>query len=128
VFRTLLILLLCGAPVVATADRSDVSAPYWFVGQWEMASDEDNSAPYDLMEFRPNNVWVDYGPGCKEFLAEYHVYGRDIYVTSLVPDKGPIAMVFRPSEDHRVLTYTSPRTRHNAMFKRPSQSPCNVVK
>ena len=94
--------------------------PAWFIGRWILAEDEDGGRPgMDLDEFRADGHYVIYGPGCKESLvATYHVHGGDIYVTSEVPGKGPIAMIFRPGANHETLVYTSPRTRHNAVYRR----------
>lgn len=115
-------LLLAGC-VLGKVHSPDTTSE-WFLGQWEMVADEDKSAPYDLMEFRQGGIWVNYGPDCKEFKAQFHVHEGSLYVTFEVAEKGPAAMVFRPTADHSTLTYTSPRTRNNATYKRPERSPC----
>lgn len=95
----------------------------WFVGFWNMTADEDGT-PSDTMEFRADGSYVNYGYQCRQATAKYHVIAGDIYVTHEVPGKGPIALVFRPSRDRTKLTYTSPRTRNNAVYERLSKSPC----
>ena len=47
-----------------------------------------------------------------------------VAITFEVPDKGPIALVFRPDPDGKRLTYTSPRTRNNAVMEK-TQTKCD---
>jgi hypothetical protein len=88
-----------------------------------MTEDEDGT-PSDTIEFRADGSYVNYGYGCRLASAKYHVGAEDIYVTHEIPGKGPIALVFRPTKDRTKLTYTSPRTRNNAVYERLSKSPC----
>ena len=102
-----------------------ISKPAWFLGQWILAEDEDGGPPgQDLDEFLADGHYVIYGPSCTRSLLAYHVHDGDIYVTGDVPGKGPIAMIFHPSADHTSLTYTSPRTRHNAVYRRAPPTIC----
>lgn len=112
--------LLAYAPIAPSAE----SKPAWMVGTWTAVSDEDGT-PADVMEFRKDGKYVNYGFNCA-LAAEmpFHVYAGDIYVTSEVPNKGPISIVFRPSQDKGKLTYTSPRTRNNAVYERLPSNPC----
>jgi hypothetical protein len=120
--RILASLILAGAPFAALAGPEK---PAWLVGVWQLTQDEDGSpAGSDLDEFRADGHYVIYGPGCKESFGNYHLYEGDAYVTFDVPGKGPVAMIFRPSPDHSKLTYTSPRTRHNAVYERVTAPPC----
>ena len=102
------------------------STPEWFVGQWILAEDEDGGPPgQDLDEFLADGHYIIYGPKCtKSLVASYHVHHGDIYVTADVPGKGPIAMIFHPSSDQTSLVYTSPRTRHNAVYRRAQPTIC----
>lgn len=95
----------------------------WFVGLWHTTTDEDGTSS-DTIAFRAYGSYVNCGPACQRATAKYHVVARDIHVTVEVPGKGPIAIVFRPSSDGTKLTYTSPRTRNNAVYERLSKSPC----
>ncbi|MDC8013873.1 hypothetical protein [Tahibacter soli] len=106
---------------------SSLDQPPWYVGRWLLAEDEDGSRPgTDLTEFRADGRFVVYGPGCTEsVVATYHVHNGDIFVSVEIPNKGPLAMVFRPSADHEKLTYTSHRTRNNAVYRRAPASICD---
>ena len=53
-----------------------------------------------------------------------HWWSGDLYVTSEIPGKGPISIVFRPNADGSKLTFTSPRTRNNAVYARIPKIPC----
>jgi hypothetical protein len=132
--RTALRLMICitiAAVALAVGAQWTRAAPVatkpaWFVGQWILASDEDGGPPgQDLDEFLADGHYIIYGPKCTQSLvASYHVHDGDIYVTAEVPGKGPIAMIFRPSADQTSLTYTSPRTRHNAIYRRALPTIC----
>lgn len=96
----------------------------WVTGAWTATSDEDGT-PADFMEFRADGTYVNYGFDCSVASEmPFHGHAGDIYVTSEVLGKGPISIVFRPSQDKSKLTYTSPRTRNNAVYERLSAIPC----
>jgi len=122
VSRILLTLILGG---ISSGTLAASERPTWLLGVWQLTQDEDGFAGTDLNEFRADGHFVIYGPNCRENLGTYHLYGDDAYISFDVPGKGPIAMVYRPSADHSKLTYTSPRTRHNAVYERASTPPCH---
>ncbi len=96
---------------------------FWMAGFWGATSDEDNS-PLDVMEFRKNGTWANYGHKCSRYSeSRFHVFEGDIYV-KLEHPKGPIAIVFHPNFGKSKLTYTSPRTRNNAVYERLTENPC----
>jgi hypothetical protein len=98
----------------------------WLVGFWHQTEDEDNTGS-DVMEFRADGTYQNYGFNCVHSSSQpFHVFGGDIYVTSEISGKGPIAIVFRPSDDLKRLTFTSPRTRHNAVYERLPTNPCGA--
>lgn len=114
-------LLLLGSVGTCAADGKDSS---WMMGVWTATSDEDGT-PADIFELRADGKYVSHGINCTvNAVMPFHVYAGDIYVTSEIAGKGPVSIVFRPSKDHRKLTYTSPRTRHNAVYERLRASPC----
>ena len=90
--------------------------------------DEDNG-PLDFLEIRSDDTIVFWG-FCRNGRAtggeavRFHWHSGDIYVTSEIPGKGPIALVFRPDSSKKKLTYTSPRTRNNAHYEYRDKSPC----
>ena len=118
-------LLTCGAVTLLLGCSPGVTAqPSELTGVWTAVSDEDGT-PADVFELRGNGTYVNYGIGCNiQEEMPYHVFHGDLYVTSEIPDKGPIAIVFRPSRDGKQLTFTSPRTRNNAVYERLASNPC----
>jgi hypothetical protein len=69
--------------------------------------------------------YTNYGVGCAvNAEMQFHTHAGDVYVTSEIPGKGPVALVFRPSADKSKLIYTSPRTRNNATYARLTPNPC----
>jgi hypothetical protein len=91
-------------------------SPDWLVGTWTVISDEDGTPP-DFADFTVDGKYVNYGFNCTiRHEMPFHIYNGDIYITSEVQGKGPVAMVFRPSADKKTLSYTSPRTRRNAVM------------
>jgi len=101
----------------------------WLIGQWTLAEDEDGGRPgMDLDEFFQDGRYIIYGPNCREPPpGSWHMYRGDVYVSLDVPGKGPIALVFRPNAEHTELTYTSPRTRNNAIYRRALPNPCSRI-
>jgi hypothetical protein len=113
--------LLLAVSIASHAASKDSA---WMTGVWTATSDEDGT-PADVFEFRSDGKYVNYGISCAvNAVMPFHTYAGDIYVTSEIPGKGPISIVFRPSQDHRKLTYTSPRTRNNAVYERLQSNPC----
>src|SRR4249919_4090906 len=112
VFR---ITALIGALLVATScSARDREAPdaAGVSGFWQMTADEDHGPLGEVLEFRTGGIFVAYDKDCNslgEF--DYHAYRGDIYVTNVIPGKGPVSSIFHPREDQRTLTFTSPRTR-----------------
>ena len=105
-----------------TADAAENEE--WLFGTWTAIADEDGT-PADVMAFGPNGKHTNYGIGCAvNAEMSYHTHNGDIYVTSEITGKGPVALVFRPSADKNTLVYTSPRTRNNATYARLEPNPC----
>jgi hypothetical protein len=124
VTRTFLaILAIASLTVGAVAFASD-AAPKSLLGVWTATYDEDGT-PADVFELRGDGTYVNFGIDCN--VAEempYHMFRGDIYVTSEIPGKGPISIVFRPSADGSKLTFTSPRSRNNATYEKLATNPC----
>lgn len=110
-------------PHIAVATRSTV--PDWFDGYWQMTADEDGGPLGEMMEFRKDGTYVWHAPNCRALAPlPFHMYGGDIYVTNMIPGKGPVSVIFHPSADHRRLSFTSPRTKNNAYYTRLTGNPC----
>ncbi|MGY0613460.1 MULTISPECIES: hypothetical protein [unclassified Luteimonas] len=115
---------LCILAIVPSIARANESLDTQFVGFWELDYDEDGT-PRDTMEFTAEGRYVMHGIECDLMESfPYHVYRGNLFVALDVPDKGPIAMIFHSNVDGR-LSFTSPRTRQNAYYKRLSADPCN---
>jgi len=100
--------------------------PANLVGVWTAISDEDGT-PADVFKITSDGRIINYGFNCQVYAEmPYHVFRGDIYVTSEIDGKGPIAIVFRPSADGSALTYTSPRTRNNAIYGKLPENPCET--
>lgn len=116
------------ATILAIASQSSIAAaaerlePTWLFGAWKVTHDEDNTPP-DIMAFK-SGVYVSYGVDCA-FRYEWpmHIHGGDVFVKVEWP-KGPISIVFRPNADKTKLTFTSPRTRNNAIYEKLPSNPC----
>jgi len=123
--------LLACANATAAARGSAAAAsesPVWLIGQWTLAEDEDGGPPgMDLDEFFEDGRYIIYGPNCRESVATWHMFRGDIYVTLDVRGKGPIALIFHPNAEHTALTFTSPRTRNNAIYRRATTSVCSRI-
>ncbi|HET7126623.1 MAG TPA: hypothetical protein VFI26_05970 [Lysobacter sp.] len=97
----------------------------WMIGFWHMTIDEDNGPLGGVIEFKPNGIYVGYDNACNSLgEIDYHVYRGNIYVTNTIPGKGPVSVIFHPSEDRTKLTFTSSRTRNNAVYERLSDDKC----
>jgi hypothetical protein len=95
----------------------------WLTGYWHLVADEDKTPP-DWNEFRTDGAWINIAPNCSTFEGRWHVFDGDVYLTTIVPGKGPIALVFRPSVDKRQLTFTSPRSRNNSVMEKVDSVDC----
>lgn len=114
---TALLLALAGSGYSTAAPPTTMD---WLVGTWEKTHDEDNSPP-DILLFRSDGTFVSYAPRCEERVNSYFMHDGKVFMVIGIPDKGPVALVFQPSQNHQSLTFTSPRTLNNAVYeKRPS--------
>ena len=106
----------------STASQSKHSPS--LVGYWTAISDEDGT-PADFFEITKNGKYVNYGFDCTvRNEARTHVWEGNLYVTHQIPGKGPIAIIFHPNADGSKMTFTSPRTRNNAVYARITKIPC----
>ena len=113
-----LVLLLGTSCSAASPTASD------HIGFWRMVADEDNGPLGDVFELRSDGNYVVYDATCSAFPGvSYHVYKTNIYVTSVIPDKGPVAVIFHP-ESAGKLSFTSPRTRNRAWYERVPSGRC----
>lgn len=79
----------------------------------------------DFADFTADGTYVNRGFDCSIRVdMPFHLHDGDIYITFEVPDKGPIALVFRPDPDGKRLTCTSPRTHNNAVMEK-TQPKCD---
>ena len=77
------------------------------------------------MEFRTDGTMVRYEDSCEPLPAlTYFLNYGDIYVSTTIPGKGPVAIIFHPNSVHTQLTLTSYRTRKNAVFERKDGGHC----
>ena len=101
-----------------TADNA--GAPEWLLGTWDKTIDEDGGPP-DSITFKSNGIFVTYDGQCNEHTNSYFVEKGMVFL--LIPlNKGPVALVLQPNADHSTMTFTSPRTRNNAVYE-PSDGP-----
>jgi hypothetical protein len=107
--------LFASCAVSQPKNDSDVT---WLVGTWEKTVDEDSSSPADTITFKGDGTWISFGPGNKQMINTFHLYGGDVYLTLEMQSQGPVALVFRPSKDRTRLVFTSPRTINNATYER----------
>ena len=107
------------------ATSKDIGHAKSVVGVWQMTEDEDGGPLGGVIEFRANSTYVGYAKDCSAYPAlPYHIYKGDVFVTNEVPGKGPVSVLFRPSADGTRLTFTSPRTRNNAVYSRSTANRC----
>lgn len=112
--------------VLLLVNEARAATTPWVAGLWFKTFDEDGS-PGDFIEFLPNGKAKLFGY-CRKFRsgqfdwAKWHEAEGDIYLSIDVPTKGPIALVFRPSQDRSALWFTSPRQRTNAKYERKDPS------
>jgi hypothetical protein len=131
--RTTFIFVLLIASVLPGCAADTLNpVPSWAIGFWHGILDEDSpSGPFDYMEFRSDGTVKQYGycrggePTGGE-VSQFHLSGGDIYLTAEIAGKGPVALVFRPNSAKTRLTYTSPRTRNNAVYEHRAANPCKV--
>ena len=122
-------MILAFVALVAATSCSAAEPPKeieaWMVGFWHMTADEDNGPLGGVLEFRPDGTYVGYDAACNSLgEIDYHVHRGDIYVTNTIPGKGPVSVIFHPSQDKAKLTFTSPRTRNNAIYERVPGNKC----
>jgi hypothetical protein len=99
----------------------------WMAGFWHMTADEDNGPVGGVIEFRTDGTYIGYDKSCNAYpTVEFHVYRDNIYVTSLIPGKGPVSVIFHPNSDRSTLTFTSLRTHNNAVYERLPGNGCRV--
>ena len=118
--------LVAAVAMCATACQAKESAvPEWLPGFWQMTHDEDGGPLGELVEFRADGSYLWHGLDCAEPRPiTFHVHDGEIYVTNLIPNKGPVSVIFHPSPDHRQLSFTSPRTFNNAVYERVALTAC----
>ena len=121
-----LLMLFCGN-ASSSPSRSPDTHPAWLLGYWHVTYDEDGDPP-DWTEFKANGQFMVISPECNVGVGHYHVFDGDVYLTFIIPGKGPVALVYRPSPDKAHLTYTSLRTRHNATLRKVRAIPCKLNK
>jgi hypothetical protein len=97
----------------------------WMIGFWHMTADEDHGPTGEVIEFRADGTYVAYTEICATYpAAEFHVFKGDIYVTSEIPGKGPVSVIFHPDKERTRLTFTSARTHNNATYERLASTKC----
>ena len=123
--RTVLaVAVALGSFACSASDRSD---PTWVIGYWHMTSDEDNESIGGVIEFRANGQYIGYDKNCNLYpTAEYHGHRGNIYVTSEIPGKGPVSVIFHPNSNRSTLTFTSARTHNNAVYERLAGNKCRM--
>lgn len=127
-FPACLAVLLFSPPPAHAAAKSDKDKDIsWLIGAWEKTADEDNS-PSDVVEFRSDGSFITFGPNCQRTFSSYFVRDGYIYITIVGSTKGPIALMFVPDRDHKTLTFTSPRSFHNATYEKAPKAECKVAK
>lgn len=105
------------------ANKSPV--PDWLVGYWQMIQDQDNGPIGELVEFKSNGTYIFHGKECVQSQpVEFHIHMGEVYVTNFIPDKGPVSVIFHPSDDRKQLSFTSPRTFNNAVYQRVDITSC----
>jgi sugar lactone lactonase YvrE len=106
---------------VSASGWADTKNP--FIGYWIIDFDEDSTPP-DTMEIRADGTYVSHGVQCRTtHIFPYHLNKGDLYAEIEIPNKGPISIVYRMNKDGR-LSFTSPRTRNNAYYRKLAKNPC----
>jgi len=104
---------------MASATESP-AAPEWLVGTWTKTVDEDQGPP-DSITFRNDGTFATYDDRCRAHTNSYFVKNGLVFL--VIPlEKGPIALVLDPGDDHATMRFTSPRTRNSAVYV-PSRGP-----
>ena len=97
------------------------------VGFWHMTKDEDGGPTGGEVEFRADGGYVAYDKACKTYPSTtYFVHNSDIFVVYTVPGKGPVSVVYHPNDAHTQLTFTSVRTKNNAVYERSAVHRCGA--
>jgi hypothetical protein len=101
------------------------AVPSWLPAIWQMTKDEDKGPLGELVEFTADGQYVFHGRGCMSMSPiGFHMFKGNVYVTNVIPDKGPVSVIFRPIDNKTKLSFTSPRTFNNAFFKKTSLTAC----
>lgn len=112
------------ALLLGVSCASGAEDEYWFLGIWEKVHDDNRSAPYEMVGFREDGTFIDYGGACRDRLGTFQVRNRTIVVAP--PAQGAIAAAFVlvPSEDRTSLTRSVEGTPAKATFVRAARPLC----
>ncbi len=124
--RTILVAVVSiSALLLSCAVVGETPDDPWMTGFWRMTADEDGGEVGGVIEFRADGTYVGYDPSCNAFPAiGFHVFNGDIYVTNMIQGKGPVSVIYHPNNDRTRLTFTSPRTKNNAIYERSASKKC----
>ena len=112
---------ICISPCIS----ADAHQGSWIVGFWHMTKDEDGGAIGAEVEFRADVNYVGYDKNCKTYPpTTYFLHNDDVFVVYVVPGKGPVSVIYHPNSAHSQLTFTSVRTRNNAVYERAPAHRC----
>ena len=90
-----------------------------------MTDDQDKGPLGELVEFTTDGKYYFYGKDCLSMPPiGFHVYDGNVYVTNIIPEKGPVSVIFHPVDGHTKLTFTSPRTFNNAVYSKTQLTAC----
>jgi len=117
-------LLLAALSFPHFASGEVASSTSWLVGTWQKTLDEDGS-PADALTFKPDGTWIAYGPQCQQAIYHYFLHEGDVFLV-LPQSKGPVALVFHPNTGKTTLTFTSPRTKNNAIYEKVAHPICGA--
>ena len=122
--ETLILAIAATASLPAYAAKNS-AVPSWLPGIWQMTEDEDKGPLGELVEFTADGKYYFYGKDCLSMQPiGFHVYDGNVYVTNVIPSKGPVSVIFHPVDNQTKLTFTSPRTFNNAIYSKTSLTTC----
>jgi len=117
--------LLAIAAISFPASAKEGPVPSWLPGIWQMTEDEDKGPTGELVLFTADGKAHFYDKDCLPMPPiGFHIYDGDVYMTALIPGKGPVSHVLHPIEGHTKLTFTSPRTFNNATYSKTQLTAC----
>jgi hypothetical protein len=117
--------LLAASRTMGEPCPKEQSVPPWLVGLWEQTGDEDGRPFDDTLQFSEDGAMRVFSSNCRSFRpGSVHYYQGYVYVTHMIPGKGPVSVVLSPGSDGKRLTMTSMRTGHNAVYERSRYSAC----